>query len=60
MGLCRSCLILAEAGGYMGTIDYDELVYDRPIPMICGNTSKNYDILREVVLKHFPHIPYKD
>ncbi len=53
-------LILTEAGGYIGTIDFDSLVYTRPIPIIAANSKENFDYLNEKVKKHVPHIPYKD
>ncbi len=53
-------LILTEAGGYIGTIDYDEIVYSRPLPIIAANTKENYDYLMAKVKKHVPHIPYEE
>ncbi len=51
-------VIIREAGGYVGTIEYADPVYNRPIPLICANTKKNYEHLRELVLKEIPVIPY--
>ncbi|MBQ4150401.1 MAG: inositol monophosphatase [Clostridia bacterium] len=53
-------LILTEAGGYIGTIDYDELVYTRPIPIIAANSKENFEYLCEKVKKYVPHIPYEE
>lgn len=53
-------LILREAGGYIGTIGYDDLIYTRPIPIIAANSKENYDYLKEKVEKRIPEIPYQD
>lgn len=53
-------LILREAGGYVGTIELDEIVYDRSIPLIAANTQENYERLRQIVLEHVPQIPYDE
>lgn len=51
-------VIIREAGGYIGTIEYPDPVYHRPIPIICANTKENYEHLRAIVLKEIPVIPY--
>lgn len=33
-------LILTEAGGYIGTIGFDTLVYNRPLPYHCGEYKR--------------------
>ncbi len=53
-------LILTEAGGYVGTIDYDEPVYTRPQPLVAANTKENFDYLMKKVKKYIPHIPYEE
>ncbi|MBQ6893217.1 MAG: inositol monophosphatase [Clostridia bacterium] len=53
-------LILTEAGGYIGTIDFDEPIYTRPQPIIAANSKENFDYLTEKVKKYVPHIPYKE
>ncbi len=53
-------LILTEAGGYIGTIGYDELIYTRPLPIIAANSKENFDYLMEKVKKHVPTIPYEE
>lgn len=53
-------IIIREAGGYVGTIGYDHLVFNRPLPLFCANTQENYEFLRQIVLKEIPCIPYKD
>lgn len=53
-------IIIREAGGYVGTIEYNETVFHRPIPIICANTRENYDYLMQVVENEIPTIPYKD
>lgn len=51
-------IIIREAGGYVGTIEYENPVYNRPIPLICANTKENYEHLRQIVLEEIPTIPY--
>lgn len=51
-------IIIREAGGYVGTIDYDTPVYSRPIPLICANTKENYEHLKNLVLQEISVIPY--
>ncbi len=51
-------IIIREAGGYVGTIEYADPVYNRPIPFLCANTEKNYEHLKELILKEIPVIPY--
>lgn len=53
-------IIVKEAGGYVGTIEFDTTVFYRPIPLICANTRENYEFLRKVVEKEIPKIPYTD
>jgi myo-inositol-1(or 4)-monophosphatase len=53
-------IIIREAGGYVGTIEYKDTVFHRPIPIICANTKDNYDYLKQVVENEIPTIPYKD
>ncbi|MBQ8836864.1 MAG: inositol monophosphatase [Clostridia bacterium] len=53
-------LILTEAGGYIGTIDFDAPVYTRPQPIIAANTKENFDYLMEKVKNRVPHIPYAE
>jgi myo-inositol-1(or 4)-monophosphatase len=53
-------IIISEAGGYVGTIGFDETVFNRPIPLICANTKENYEYLRQIVLKEIPEIPYTE
>lgn len=53
-------LILTEAGGYIGTIDFDEIIYTRPQPIIAANSKENFEYLSEKVKKYVPHIPYKE
>lgn len=53
-------VIIREAGGYVGTIEYPEPVYHRPIPFICANSKENYEYLRNLVLNEIPVIPYNN
>lgn len=53
-------LILTEAGGYIGTIDFDAPIYTRPQPIIAANSKENFDYLMAKVKKHVPHIPYEE
>ena len=53
-------LILTEAGGYIGTIDFDAPIYTRPQPIIAANSKENFDYLNTKVKKHVPHIPYEE
>lgn len=53
-------IIVREAGGYIGTIDYDDIVYHRPIPIICANSKENFDYLKALVMKEIPRIPYNE
>ena len=53
-------LILTEAGGCIGTIDYDAPVYTRTQPILAANTEENFAYLRAKVQKHLPHIPYEE
>ncbi len=53
-------LILTEAGGFIGTIGYDTLLYTRPIPIIAANSKENFDYLMKKVTKHVPNIPYEE
>lgn len=53
-------LILTEAGGFIGTIDYDAPVYTRTQPIIAANSGKNFDYLMAKVKKYVPHIPYEE
>jgi myo-inositol-1(or 4)-monophosphatase len=56
--IAGAAMIFMEAGGYFGTIGFSNLVYDRPIPLICANTIENYEYLRKIVLDEIPEIPY--
>ena len=58
--LTAAVIIIQEAGGYVGTIEYSDIVYNRPIPLICANTKVNYEHLRQIVLKEIPVIPYSN
>ncbi|WP_379128399.1 inositol monophosphatase family protein [Paenibacillus sp. sgz500958] len=51
-------VIIQESGGYVGTIEYDKPVYNRPIPLLCTNTKENYEYLKQVVSEEIPAIPY--
>jgi len=51
-------VIIREAGGYVGTIEFDRTVFHRPIPLICANTQQNYEYLKRVVAEEIPTIPY--
>jgi len=53
-------IIIREAGGYIGTIGYNDMVYHRPIPVICANTKENYEYLRQLVMQEIPVIPYEE
>ena len=53
-----SVCIIREAGGYIGTVEYDDIVYHRPIPVIAANTKENYEYLQSVVSAEIPKIPY--
>ena len=53
-------LILTEAGGYIGTIDFDAPIYTRPQPIIAANSKDNFDYLAQKVKKYVPHIPYNE
>lgn len=53
-------VIVKEAGGYIGTIEYDDIVYNRPIPIIAANTKENFDYLSELIKGEIPQIPYKE
>jgi myo-inositol-1(or 4)-monophosphatase len=58
--IAASEIIIKEAGGYIGTIEFDRTVFNRPIPLICANTKENYEYLRHIVLKEVPKIPYRE
>ena len=53
-------LIVTEAGGIIGTVDFDTPVYTRPQPILAANSAENYAYLSAKVQKHVPHIPYED
>ncbi len=53
-------IIVREAGGYIGTVEYDDIVFDRPIPIICANTRENYEYLSELIKSEIPLIPYEN
>lgn len=53
-------IIIKEAGGYVGTIEFERTVFNRPIPIICANTKENYEYLRRIVLEEVPKIPYTE
>ncbi len=53
-------LILTEAGGFIGTVDYDAPIYTRPQPILAANSAENFEYLKNKVKKHVPHIPYTD
>jgi len=53
-------IIIKEAGGYVGTIEFDNTVFNRPIPLICANTKENYEYLRQIVVNEIPFIPYSE
>lgn len=53
-------LIVTEAGGFIGTIDFDAPVYTRPQPIIAANSKEHYDYLAGKVSEFIPHIPYED
>lgn len=53
-------VIVKEAGGFIGTIEYDTTVFHRPIPLICANTKENFEYLKSVVIKEVPTIPYTE
>jgi len=53
-------IIIREAGGFIGTVEYEDIVFNRPIPIICANTKENFEFLKEVVIKEIPEIPYKE
>lgn len=53
-------IMIREAGGYIGTIEYSDTVYHRPIPLICANTKENYETLRKIVEREIPTIPYTE
>lgn len=53
-------LIVTEAGGFIGTVDFDAPVYTRPQPIIAANSKKHYDYLAGKVAEFVPHIPYED
>lgn len=53
-------IIIKEAGGYVGTIEYDTTIFYRPIPLISANTKENYEYMRKVVEKEIPTIPYTE
>ena len=55
-----SQLIIEEAGGFVGSINLDRPVFNRPIPYICANTKENFDYLMKIVEKELPEIPYID
>jgi myo-inositol-1(or 4)-monophosphatase len=55
-----SDVIIREAGGFIGTIEYDRPVFNRPIPLIAANTKENYEYLRKVVTDEIPSIPYRE
>ncbi|MFF2889379.1 inositol monophosphatase family protein [Paenibacillus sp. NPDC057967] len=51
-------VLIREAGGYVGTVEFDRTVFTRPIPLICANSRENYDYLKRVVTDEVPKIPY--
>lgn len=53
-------IIIREAGGYVGTIELGNTVFNRPIPLICANTKENYEYLKHIVEKEIPLIPYSE
>lgn len=53
-------IIIKEAGGYVGTIEYNNTIFNRPIPLICANSKENFDYLKGIVLEEIPTIPYKE
>ncbi len=53
-------LIVTEAGGFIGTVDFDAPVYTRPQPIIAANSKEHYDYLSGKVAEFVPHIPYED
>lgn len=53
-------IIVKEAGGFVGTIEYDTTVFYRPIPIISANTKENFEYLKKVIEKEVPQIPYED
>lgn len=53
-------ILIREAGGFIGTVEYETPVFHRPIPIICANTRENYEYLRKVVEKEVPKIPYTE
>ncbi|WP_127532894.1 inositol monophosphatase family protein [Paenibacillus kobensis] len=53
-------IIIREAGGFVGTIEYERTVFHRPIPIICTNTKENYDYLKAIVSAEIPVIPYSE
>lgn len=53
-------ILVEEAGGYAGTIEFDNTVFYRPIPILCANTKENYEYLKKVVEREIPVIPYNE
>lgn len=51
-------LILTEAGGCVCGLGGKPLTFDRPEPVIAGNTPANHRRLQEIVDKHLKSIPY--
>ncbi|SHO44140.1 inositol monophosphatase family protein [Anaerocolumna xylanovorans] len=51
-------IIIREAGGYVGTVGFENTVFDRPIPLICANTKENYERLKKIVKEEIPSVPY--
>jgi len=53
-------LILKEAGGMISGLNGEPLRFDRTTPIIAANSQKNFEILRDLVKKHLPSVPYTE
>ena len=53
-------LILMEAGGVITELEDRLPLHDRATPLIAANNRKNYEKLREIVVKYIPEIPYEE
>lgn len=58
--LAAGALILREAGGVITSLNGDELVFDRTTPLVAANNEENHGILRDIVAKHVPQVPYEE
>ncbi|MDD3368586.1 MAG: inositol monophosphatase family protein [Lachnospiraceae bacterium] len=58
--IAAGILLIREAGGFIGTIDYDQFPVNRPVPVFAANTKENFEYLQKIILEEIPHIPYEN